>query len=441
MLQPPQNIVFPDLVSFLSFELDQPSEVVRRALWADPAGLPALLEEIGRSELFQWNPTVAEPIFHGPSSRGAALIEANIPLQPDYLARLVERQVKSADTPIGPISMELTSGLLFHYRERISRKMGALLTEVRRSARGGVAGIHRLLSVSPELGCVQEVFEEIVAGLLSNPRMLQTMILAFSENEAGTGLKKGVNTAFVAMSVLAQCSRSVSTDAKKRKLIEIGMAAVLQDISLLSEESLPPEDHPELSAQIASQRGAQENVASLIRLHHTLKAADGSPVLRNGDALSLEARALVVTNTYLDLVDQNLYGGTVELIKRLNHLASEKYIDADAVRVLSRMCLPNIKSSLVDGANEIALSCVQRNKCAIPWPVVGDRIPAVLICKSESCMHRASQTISVTKTIPFIVDDKLLATIPSGDYRVCSLLSVRLRNLYTSVQAQISQQQ
>ncbi|NTW37603.1 MAG: hypothetical protein HGB17_16125, partial [Syntrophobacteraceae bacterium] len=433
MLQDTQSIVFRDLVSFLAFELDQPPEAVRHVLWRDPSGVPLLLEKLHESVLFEWGATVAEPIFQGASRRGAALVEAKVQLQASYLKRLVEKQIQSADSAIGPISVELTSGVLFHYREKITRKMEALLSEVRKSMAGGVGGIHRLVAGSPELRCVQEYFEEIVASLLGNRHMLQEIVQAFSGGEGAAGLKNGINAALVAMAVLSLYPRPRSPEEKKSQLLEVGMAAVFQDISLLAEPDTPDEKHCELSAQIAAQRGATKGVVELVRLHHTVRTPEGLPILQDPDALGEQAKVLVAINVFLNMVHQDRSGSTVEFMKRLSHLSAGKYIDNTAVSILRRMCLPNLKASLLEGATSIGKGCLQGDSSAILWPIAGDRIPSVFICKNTSCNHRTSQTIFLSRNLPFIVDGRLIDMIDKGDYQVCSLLSVELRKLYAAV--------
>ena len=430
------SLVHVDLFAFLSLELGQPASEIRAQLRRHPASLPSLVHQVEQAEISKVPLLLSEPIRH--SADGATLLAGNAELKPAYLKGLLTRQMENEKSTIGPISLVPTEAVLAHYRNKITTCFRSLVEAVRVERSGSVGVLHSTITHSKELECIEGTVETVIDLLLAKNEAIPILLKAISDSQGKTSFQSGIDAAFVSMAVLIPY-RKWSDDAERRQILEaVGLAAILQDLSLTLEPDTPRESHPERSARVAEELGVSEMVSGLILWHHLTTNEKGAPVLTTPGILSEPAKVLVAVNVFLDIVAQEGSGSSFETMKRMNHLAAAKYVDAMAVRVLSHLCLPKVKSYVIDNAAKIAALCsYEGGPSPILWPVAGDKLPSVFLCQAVGCDFLSPQISHISHPFSFELDGNLIASIDKGDYHTCSLLTEKIKALYEAIKGQL----
>lgn len=429
-------LVHVDLFAFLALELDQPAAEIREQLRRHPASIPSLVHQVEQAEISKIALLLSEPIRH--SADGTTLLACNAELKPSYLKGLLTRQMENEKSVIGPISLTLTDEVLTHYRNKVSTCLNALVASVREPRDGSLGMLHSTIARTKELQGVEGYVTDLIDTLLSKGDAIPVLLKAIADRRGKDSFRNGIDSAFVATAVLAVYRKWNDDGERKQVLAAVGMAALLQDVSLSLEPDTDPEAHAERSARVAEELGVSETVTGLILWHHLTKNEKGEPVLSTPGFLSEPGKVLVATNVFLDIVNQEGSGSSFETIKRLNHLAAAKYVDPLAVRVLSHLCLPKVKSYVIDNAAKIAGQCTfPEGGAPILWPVAGDKLPSVFLCQTVGCDSLSPQVSHISHAFPFELEGSLIATIDKGDYHTCSLLTEKLKGLYEAIKGQL----
>jgi hypothetical protein len=181
----------------------------------------------------------------------------------------------------------------------------------------------------------------------------------------------------------------------------------------------------------------EEGVVDLIRRHHdVIDTSSGGPTLTNSSAVPPQARVLVTSNVFQSMLKQET-GSPFEIMKKLNYLASKKYVDAHVVSIIAKLYLPKLKAYILEKANTISSYCKFEASTPILWPLAGDKVPAVYLCRDDSCEHKTEQWHSIAKEIEFSIGQTMVDTIQKGTYFTCPLLTTELKNMYAAVRQRI----
>lgn len=429
----PKPIVHRDLLSVLSLELKQDARALRDSLFRDPGSLTNLMARIEKLDWSRLEFVLEEPITL--SEDGVPLLAKGTHLTPSYVKALLGRQLQSRERSLGPVVLVPSETTVGHYRRKVSEYFDAVLARVKESGGAEVAQFHRAMELTAELSGIREYFGEIVDGVLTATDNISTILHVVSQRGNETVIERDTNAAFVAMGILAAYQRYGGEEERRRTLTAMGLAALFQDISLMVDHDQPMEGHPDASAAVAEEMGLDGAALCAIRDHHRTRDRFGDPLLQGESSVPLLTRVLVVTNVFLDMVSGSARLGGFEALKGLNHLAAGGYVDRRAVDVLSRLCLPRVKSYVIEQANRIASQCEALDGSPVLWPVTGDKIPAVFLCRSDTCPHVSMQASELARDVPFLLQGVPVATIPRGRYFTCTFLTPKLRELYDYLQS------
>jgi hypothetical protein len=426
-----KGLGYDNLLSLLAVELRESPVQLREALLSGssaPADVIELLEEKG---FFETGFCLASPI-HDPAD-GATLLTENSVLKPSYIKALLSRQATDWDHPIGPLWFEPRPPILQHFGGKLRAHFEALVGQARSQRSEGSKRIHRALAHAPILHCVNECFDEVLQALLSEERALGAFLPAITRVESGPTVGKSVDCAFISMAVLALYSQQQPLARRKEYIKPVGTAALLQDLSLLVESSPPLADHAARSAQMAAHLGLGDGVEQAVRFHHQVRDPSGLPALSDATALSVHAKVLVAVNVFLELAAGAFGGSLFEIMKAMNRLAAGRYLDGEAVRALARLYLPKGKCFILEEASAIARRCPKAYAAPVLWPVTGDKVPTVFLCRVENCEHQTDQTSYIAKSVPFIVQGESIGTIHQGEYFTCPHLTGMLERMYAAL--------
>lgn len=429
------RIVHKDLFGLLAFELGKPRDALRAQLAGDPTQVFAVADQLERIGFGELGLTLAEPVLDG--LNGAPLLAANVRLSPKYLKSLLARQLQSEGVAFGPICLVPSEATLRHYREHLVRSLTRLVEKVRSANDTDLRILHGLIATSPELRDVETFFGQAVEAVLAPAGSLPVLIEALSAAGSEAVLGGGINAAFVAMALGASYEDFPDPESRRRRLVNLGMAAVLQDLSLLSGSAADADTHVARSSELAQQMGAVSEVVELIRMHHAVTDEEGRPAQENPDYLAPAEKVLVTANVFLEIAGKEARGRSFETMKELNYLAENRYVDAEAVRVLCRMFLPKVKAYVIEKAGKIAEACPDRRNRPILWPITGDRVPVVFLCQNAECVHRTDQMSHVAQALPFWFAGREIATVAKGDYFTCPPLTGHLKRLYEIIESHI----
>jgi hypothetical protein len=430
-----RGIVHKDLFGLLAFELGKPRDALRTQLAGDPTQVFAVADQLERAGFAELGLTLAEPVLDG--LNGAPLLAANVTLSPKYLKSLLARQLQSEGVCFGPICLVPSEATLCHYREHLVRSLTSLVEKVRSANDTDLRILHGLIATSPELRDIETCFGHAVETLLASPAFLPVLIEALSAGGSEAVLGGGINAAFVAMAIFASWGGPSDPEVRRRRLVHLGMAALLQDLSLLGASNADADTHVVRSSELAQQLGAAPEVAELIRMHHAVTDEEGRPAQENPDYLAPAEKVLVTANVFLEMVGKEAKGRSFETMKELNYLAENRYLDPEAVRVLCRMFLPRVKAYIIEKAGKIADTCPSRRTRPILWPITGDKVPVVFLCQNEGCPHRTDQVSHVAQALPFWFGGREVATVAKGDYFTCPPLTAHLKRLYEVIESHI----
>lgn len=428
-------LVHENLLHLLALELPWSAGELGDMLRANPDNVGRIGDAIEGSGLAEQHLVLEEPL--GGGANGAPLVAASVALTPRKLRSLLTRQLQNPGEPLGPIVVRLDDATLARYRKRIANRLETLITQVREHNAGNIQVIHRRIASAPPLACVQETFDTLVAEVLASPASLLRILPSLADSRTDSTLTVAINAAFVSMAALLLYERFPDTSARQDAISTVGMAALLQDFSRLTDPELGEVEHLGPSADIARELGAPEAVAALILRHHAVQDADGEPLLRHNGEMGSLARVLITTNVFLGEVGQRGAGQGFETMKNLGFLAECGLIDRKAFEILSRLYLPKLKAAVLEKTSQLAALCPTPGSSPILWPISGDKLPSVFLCRSSFCEHRTSQLSRLAVDIPFIVEGRTVATIPKGSYFTCPFLTSRLKSLYAAIQTHV----
>ncbi|MBI5017602.1 MAG: hypothetical protein HZB55_19200 [Deltaproteobacteria bacterium] len=431
---PGDGIGYEDLLSFLAVELGEDLTELKRTLLSGstaPQDAVGLLEERG---LFRTEFRLAAPVRD--ASDGASLLARDVVLSPSYLKALISRQVKCWEHPLGPIRFSPSEPTLEHFRTQIRTRFTALVRKTQTNRNEGPKRIFDLVAASSELRCVQHCFDEILESLLARERAPEVFLPVLPRPGGLSALERSIEAAFLAMAVSVICLGPAEMPAQKERVRPVGLAALLQDLGIITDPSGDSKGHPARSARLAADLGADPVVVRAVEHHHRVCDESGRPALCAPESLSAPERVLTAVNVFLDFMGGAFSGSCFEAIKAITHLAEQKYVDSSAVRALARLYLPKIRAIILERASLIAKSCPRPQGSPILWPITGDKVPTVFLCQLEECEHKTDQITCVAKSVPFLLDGHPLVTVAKGDYFTCPRLTGSLRNLYDMIQAQ-----
>ncbi|MHB8763244.1 MAG: HD-GYP domain-containing protein [Deferrisomatales bacterium] len=430
-------IVHPHLFALLALEFDTPAHDLQAAAAAGGAEALRLGERLGQAGFDGLELTLAEPLVDGRD--GAVLLAERVHLTHRYLGLLLARQMRDQGAVIGPISVVASAGALRHYQGKARRHFETLVQGVRESTQGGTRLIHDAIRTAADLKNIEQLFEQIVDRLLDGGEGLTLLLAATAAPSSRGVLGHSIDVSFVTMAVRARYGDLEPGDRARDEVTDLGLAALLGDVSLAMEPDADPGGHPERSARAADALGASSRVQDLIRAHHDVRTPQGLPALGPVSSLPTAQRVLVTVTVFHEMIRREGAGTSFETMKALSHLADAGFADTRAVRVICRMYLPRLKSYIMEQAARIGDRCPRPGARPILWPVTGDKVPTVFLCRDQTCGNRTDQVSRIAHPVPFQVDGAAVTTIEQGEYFTCPPLTRDLRRLYEVVQAHIKQ--
>lgn len=426
-------IVHEDLLTFLAAELPHAEEELRGMLEEDPDSPERLAAALQRSSLAELPYTLATPVAD--RQEGAPLIAEGVRLSERMVRSLLSRQRQALDSPIGPVAFAPDEAVVAHYRRKVTRYLQDLVARVRGAETGSSGTLYKMIARSHDLARLEACFGEVVERLVASPQNLSALLPFVSRQDCHAVLARGVHTAFVAMAVLATHARSAAPAPEREAFVDLGMAALLQDLGLVLDPETPRQDHPQRSMEIAETLGAGPAVLALILGHHCMGARAEPSAAGPADAKGAGLRVLVATNVFVGKTCER-NGQIFEAVKMMNHLAESDLLDRQVVRDLAVLFLPRVKSFVIEQANRLGKQCPAPGNTPILWPVTGGRVPVVFLCGTSGCPHQTAQVTRLAMDVPFELDGVTLATIAKGDYFTCPPLTSKLRQLHAVIEGE-----
>jgi uncharacterized membrane-anchored protein YhcB (DUF1043 family) len=422
-------IVFEDLFQLVALEINESAEDLKETLVRNPPGLPAILAKLEEGRFSSAQLTLAEPITSSDDS--APLLASNVVLTARYLKSLLSRQLQ-AERALGPIALVPNQPALEHYKTGIVKRFTRSSEDLLQATDPSSRSIYEKISSSRELDKIPNDFKNIVERVVTVAEGLNTLIRVLYCQKSKSFITSATNSSIISMAIGSLCDSVTNADT-----LAIGTAALLQDISLALDETLQVSEHPESSAELADEIGMEEGIIELIRRHHdVINTSSGGPALANLSDVSPQARVLITLNVFLSMLKQEA-GCPFEIMKKLNYLASKKYVDAHVASVIATLYLPKLKAYVLEKASNISSYCKFEDSTPILWPLAGEKVPAVFLCRDDSCEHKTEQWHSIAKEIEFSMGQMTIDTIQKGTYFTCPLLTTELKNMYAAVRERI----
>jgi hypothetical protein len=430
-----EPIQYPDLLALLSAEVGLSTEQLRQLILSGDAGVDKIELKIEQSNLPNLNITLASSLPN--PEDGAPLLAGNVALSPRKLKSLLVRQAQHPEKPIGPVVLTSTEELIAHYREKIERRLNSLIEKVRSTTSDNLSKVHDRIVNAKDIAFVETYFTEIINNLTQTPTSIPIMMSSISTSVNNYCLTKAINTAFISMAVVSRCQTFEHEETRKATLTSVGGAALLQDISLMTGAANTSDEHPGQSSEIARAMGLDETVCQMIGQHHTVTSPTGNPVLELPESQDFATRALVAVNVFLDEVKDAKGASDFEIMKNLTYLADNGFIDAKAVETIGELCLPKIKSFVLERAVALGKYCPYPEAKPILWPIAGEKVPSIFLCPEERCENWSPQLTIIARDIPFEVDSVEITKIEKGEYHTCPMLSKKLKLFYQQLQQKL----
>jgi hypothetical protein len=289
-----------------------------------------------------------------------------------------------------------------------------------------------LLERSQQMADVGAFLGRAQQTLLDDPGRLSILLALLGNSSSRTAIRLGIVSASVAMAVLSELQRSDASDECDQRLLEIGLAGLLHDLSLALDPHAQRDDHAARSAELAKDMGFEGTVVDLVAHHHV---GDPPPSAAVEDT-SRSVRVLVAANTFVQKTIERK-GHVFEAVKIMNYLAEAQLLDKKVVQRFAQIFLPRLKSLVLEQADELRTQCLKPENRPILWPITGDKVPAVFLCQAIACDHQSDQVSHLAQDVPFQLGGKVIAIVNKGTYFTCPFLTAKLQQLYALIQGTI----
>jgi hypothetical protein len=426
----PPPIVNRNLFTLLALELALSAEEVQRKAATDTAGADELADEFEQSPLAVLDLVLAEPIRD--RADGTPLIAEGGSLSAKKIRSLLNRYSQSCDVPLAPVVLAATEPVVQYYRKKMLKHFDELSRQVREGAGPAARIIRAVFERALQIGDVGAVLGQAQQALLDAPGALSVLLPLLENSASRTPIREGIVSASVAMAVLSAFQRIDGSGGCDPGRMEMGLAALLQDLSLALDPQAERDSHPARSAEIAQRMGFEGAVVDLVAHHHvgelppSAAAHDSSPSMR----------VLVAANTFVQKTIERK-GHVFEAVKIMHYLAEAQLLDKSVVQRFAEMFLPRLKSLVLEQADGLRTQCLQPENRPILWPITGDKVPAVYLCQATACDHKSDQVSHLAQEVPFELGGKVVATVKKGTYFTCPFLTERLQQLYGLIQGKI----
>lgn len=432
-----EKLGFNDIFDFLAVELGKSAKDLR-ALAAASEGverLAAILTEAAfTGELHKLTDPLMSP------GESTPLIASDVTLTQSRIKSLINRQLKYPESPIGPLNIAPDEAVMGHYRALLRSHFSQLASSLSSNPSQNIRQLHTAINTVPKLNELQDDYSKVLDLVLASPEAVARILPSLSGGKRD-GFAESVDASLCAMALRVLCGILGMSHPHKSELLELGMAALLQDVgakSGMKEEEDP--DHPERSAQIAREMGANDTIVELVKNHHRLTNEIGAPLFNSGALISEAEATLISTNAILSELRTNSTGHSFEIAKNLHHLARMGFLDVRVVKAFTRLFLPKIQAVIIEKAEGLKDACALSVNNPILWPVSGGKAPSVFICRHFDCEYATPQISRLATDIPFKIDGRVIAVITKGEYFTCPLLTKHLKTLYQRIQEQLDQE-
>lgn len=426
---------FRDIFDFLALELHKSAEELRKVALSGDEGAARLVTALEQTNFDGDSLKLVDPLIRPGES--TPLVAAEVALTTSRIKALISRQAQFPDATIGPLNIAPDEATVNHYRALIRSHINGLLHSVG-AAHSTMRHLHDAIRAVPRLNEIETDFSLILDTLLASPSTVGTLLPRLSSRRADA-FSDGVDTAIVAMALRIICGHMGMAIANRSELLELGMAALLQDVALKGSPEEDPE-HPAKSSALVTEMGLGMETALLVASHHEIEDDAGRPVFLSGQLLSNNLAVLVSANAILAEVRADTSGHHFETAKNLHHLARMGFLHPLVVRAFTRLYLPKIQAVVIEKAESIKEVCPHGPHHPILWPISGGKAPSVLICNYTECVNSTPQVSRLATDIPFSVGGRVVAVIKKGEYFTCPICTSQLKVLYQKIKEQLNQE-
>lgn len=261
---------------------------------------------------------------------------------------------------------------------------------------------------------------------LSSPDVIAALWSSLRDNRKTAIIEYSVNAALLSMITsfgYFKLIKEHKTSMQRRKIINIGLSALFQDISIIVNAGgdLPDEkDHETESAKIAKKIGLSEDSIKAILNHHRVLDDAGNPILLKKTP-KIDERILVCVNYFLRCIQKNHFDLSIdEAIYILNYYARRHFFDQQVLIALGNMGLGGMKSRIISMSADIVQKCDQ-GEIPYVWDI-NAAVPNRIICRNNSCRHTGVEQVKLYKSVLFETPDQRF-DIRAGTYHHCTKLT------------------
>lgn len=413
-----------DAWNLIAAELEISRETLLHRLVND---YPRLSRQLDQTELYRHDiPLVlAKDMFqHGAE---APLLTAGQDLKENLgsLAHRLRQNPEGMEHPMLQSGARVTEFM----RRKIIHRMEKIRDRIVRNDASVFKSFYSELEKKQDLAEITECLEEIIASTLSSPDIIAALITPESVSRGVSLMEDAVNAALVSMVGIKTHKRTCTlAGSVHQHMIDMGTAALFQDISLFMEpEHFDVGDttsHAERSAAIAAEQGLGDHIVEAILNHHRTMDNKGRPILLHNDQeVSLFERILVAVNQFIDcLSPHGLNLSTDQTVYALSSLASGQFLDAMTVKMLTALCVGELKSYMLTNALELVKRCPHY---ALARPHVWDmnaETPSKILCQNRDCRFCSPLPTVINRGFTYRLHGVEI-TMPAGVYYQCSRLT------------------
>jgi hypothetical protein len=344
----------------------------------------------------------------------------------EHLENYFQRIHREAEFLSAPL-IEPSNEVNVYLQEKIGEKLRALTDKLFISDKYG--RIYEAFEKLEDMQRISREFSHLATRYLSNEQLIAGFIGALATTSGEDLVAESTQAAFIAMAVL-HAYRGPGYDnppVTQRRIVNLGMAVLFQDISHIIDNSEHDPGQPEHAGQsvlIAREMGLSTTCLEIIRNHHRVVDGDGNPILTSRNP-SLEERIATVTNAFIQCVSEKHFNlDPDQAVYVLEHYANQAFYDKYCVRTLGTLGIGDRKYKILSKCFEFMKYC---DKGGVPfvWNISAD-FPNRFICRNADCEHLGPEEVVLYQTIRFKGTLQDLV-IPQGRYRKCGKLT-RLLN-------------
>ncbi|MFW6324906.1 MAG: hypothetical protein ACOC0U_07585, partial [Desulfovibrionales bacterium] len=220
----------------------------------------------------------------------------------ENLESLAQRLRKSS-RGVGHPMIEATLEVNEHFHGEVVEKIQSIRDKLLKRMEDVAEGDMEKSELRREFQEISSCLNEIIDKYIASPEVMASLLSPSSIQEAENLLEENVVTALLSMRVTKHHKRYRTLGEVRGKMVEVGTAALLQDLSLFMEPGAYPEDdetqHARKSAALCLTLGCENPVVNAVANHHRTVDRIGCPINNSGiEFPDLNEKIIVAVNHF-----------------------------------------------------------------------------------------------------------------------------------------------